>query len=1151
MANFVHLHTHTEYSLLDGLARIPKLIERVKELGMDAVAITDHGALYGVIPFYFACVNMGVKPIIGVEGYMATRSRLDKQPSLDADQYHLILLARNATGYQNLMKLVTEAHLEGYYYKPRIDWELLEKYSEGLTVLSGCLNGEISHLLLEGNSTEAEKRAKRFIQVFGKNYYFELQRHTNIPEQDTVNGGLLKLSRRLGVPVVATADLHYVKKEEAVAQDALLAIQTQKKIDDKNRLSMINSPDFYVKSPEEMASLFSDIPEAIDNTVKIAESANIEIPYGQWILPRYPLPEGKTAEEHLRDLVEERRRVRYPKQSYESSTKDKQIKERIDYELGIINEKKFATYFLIVQDFVNWAKQQGVRVGPGRGSVAGSIVSFILRITAIDPLEHNLPFERFLNPGRPTPPDIDLDFADDRRDEVIEYVTHKYGIDKVAQIITFGRMEARMAIRDVARVLGYPYAVGDRISKLIPFGPQGSHMTIERALEISPELASLYKTDEDTKRTLNLARQIEGVVRHASTHAAGVVIADKELTAYTPLQRETKGDRIITQYDMYALDLNAAEQPGQAIGLLKMDFLGLRNLTILEKALSFIKEQGGKDIDLSEIPLDDKKVFKLLSSAETTGVFQLESAGMRRLAKQLAPSRFSDIAAMVALYRPGPMQFIDEFISRKKSGKLSYPHPKLELILSETYGIAVYQEQCMQIAQILAGYDAVEADRLRLAIGKKKKTVMAKERVKFIKRATELGVEKKTAEAVFDLIERFAGYGFNKAHSVSYAMIAYQTAWMKANYPVPFMAALLTAESGNPEKVALGVGECKRMGIVVLAPDINASSVGFTLEKQRESLNGWAIRFGFSAIKNVGKAAIEEILAKREEVGKFSSLTHFCSVVDTQKVNKKVIESLIKAGALSEFGKRAALLVALEQVRAGGKSRDTNQTALFQEQENEEVKVDTLPDIPEFTQEELLALERQLIGFSLTENPLSDFVKEAARLATHKIFELASDDTGSTVKLAGVLRSVRIVLTKNGGKEMAFADFADDTGVVSLVIFPKLFANSAQVWRQDVLLVVTGKVDEREGAINILVDGVQEINAHGEEQAEGTITMRISARTKPATLFRLNQLLQTNQGDTELVLEFENGAAVKQIKLPYGVNWNPQLERKINEILGK
>lgn len=1148
-SRFTHLHVHTEFSLLDGLPKIPDLVARAAELGMDALAITDHGALYGAVHFYFAAKRAGIKPIIGVEAYFAARSRFDKQPAVDADQYHLLLLAKNQTGYKNLMKLITLAHLEGYYYKPRIDWEILQKYHEGLMATTTCMQGEIPTLLREGKSAQAQTRARDFQQLFPEDFYIELQRHLNMPELDKQNQNLLRLSRKLGIPLVATNDVHYANSQDAEAQDALLAIQTQKKLADRQRLTMINSPDFYLRSSEEMAELFADLPEAIENSQKIAKSVDHQIEAGRWILPNYPIPSQETPEEHLRQMVHERQALRYPNPSA-------QIRQRLEYELEVICQKGFATYFLIVQDFVNWAKQQKIRVGPGRGSVAGSIVAYILRITAVDPIEHKLPFERFLTPGRPTPPDIDLDFADDRRDEVIEYVTQKYGRDKVAQIITFGRMEARMAVRDVARVLGHPYAVGDRLAKLIPFGPQGFQTTFKTVLESSPELAEAYRNEPETKQIIDLASKLEGVARHASTHAAGVVIADKELTEYTPLQKETKGERIITQYDMYALDLNAASEEGEAIGLLKMDFLGLRNLTILEKTLEYVKSQRGAEIDLSEITLDDPKVFEMLAKGETTGVFQLESAGMRRLARKLGPSRFSDIAAMVALYRPGPMQFIDEFIARKNAGRVSYLHPQLAEILEETYGIAVYQEQCMQIAQILAGYTPTEADRLRLAIGKKKKSLMAKEREKFIQKSGEKKIDKKTASAVFALIERFAGYGFNKAHSVSYAMIAYQTAWAKANYPVEFMAALLTAESGNADKVSLAVSECRRTGTVVLPPDINFSSVGFTIEESEGSLSDLAVRFGLSAIKNVGTAAIESILRSRELTGEFKSLSDFCRRVDQQKVNKKVIESLIKAGAMDRFGGRAAQLAALDSIRGKAqfeaKSKAAGQAQLFGQSANVLPEADNLPDIPEFTKEELLTLERQLLGFYLTEHPYSQVLSVIGHLVSHKLFEITPEEhVGTRVKVGGVLSGTRIVTTRNGGQEMVFADLVDDTGTISLVVFPKIYASSRTVWIANQPVLVEGRVDFRADSLSVVVERVIDLKSQQLPSAELPV-IRVPKGTRPAKLVKLNEVLQANQGGQEIILEFENGngAVPRRMKLPYGVAWSKTLEAEIKNLLG-
>lgn len=1149
---FTHLHVHTQYSLLDGLSKIPELIERAKKLKMDSLAITDHGAMYGVVHFYLAAQEAGIKPIIGVEAYQAHRSRFDKQPEVDADQYHLPLLAKTTEGYRNLMKLVTHAHLEGYYYKPRLDMELLEKYHEGIIALSGCLQGEIPQLLLAGRDEEATTRAKEFLRIFEEDYYFELQKHPKIEDQNIVNEKLVKLSRKLGIPVVATNDVHYVTEQDAEAQDALLAIQTQKKIDDKDRLTLLPSTDFYLRSPQEMQDLFADYPDAIENARKIAEKCSVEIPIGNFIFPNYPLPSDKTPEEYLKALVEKNLKIRFPKAK-------KEIKDRVDYELEIICKKGFATYFLIVQDFVNWAKSQGIRVGPGRGSVAGSIVAYILRITSINPIEHNLPFERFMNPQRPSPPDIDIDLADNRRDEVIDYVSKKYGEDKVAQIITFGTLEARMAARDVARVLGFPYAIGDKIAKMIPFGPQGSRMTVDRALSMSPELEQAYKNEEETRRILDLARRIEGVARHASTHAAGVVIADKELTEYTPLQRETKGDRIITQYDMYALDLNVSEK---AIGLLKMDFLGLRNLTILEQALKFTKELTGKDIDISEIPLDDKKVFEMLSAGETTGVFQLESSGMRRLAKKLQPSRFSDIGAMVALFRPGPMQFIDEFIAGKNTpGSTRYPHPDLRAILEETYGIAVYQEQVMQVAAVLAGYTLGEADILRRAIGKKKASILRKEKGKFIKRATERGYKKEVAEKVYQLIERFAGYGFNKAHSTSYAMIAYQTAYMKANFPVPFMAALMTAESHNAEKVSLAVSECRRVGIKVLPPDINKSQVGFRIEKDDESFGGYAIRFGFSAIKNVGVAAMEAIIKTREDSGEFTSLTDFCTRVDAQKVNKKVLESLIKAGAMDGFGNRSALLAALDEIRAKAqaqaKQNSSGQAGLFDgssKTENNPAPKDKLPDIKDLTSEEKLSLEKQLLGFYLTEHPLTTALSRIGEHTTHKIFEITEEFEGQRIKIGGVVSGQRIVLTKNGNREMAFVTLEDDTGVLELVVFPKVFEKTKTVWNIRSPVIVEGKVDYREEQVSLIVDFVEvlsenDANSSKPRKSEGGRALRIPKGVSSNTLVALNSLLQENKGDEELTIIVENGATEKQIRLPYGITWSKALEQRIQNLL--
>ncbi|MBM3208689.1 DNA polymerase III subunit alpha [Candidatus Shapirobacteria bacterium] len=1151
MTDFVHLHTHSEYSLLDGLAKIPHLVGQAIGFKQKALALTDHGVMYGTIPFYLACREAGIKPIIGIEAYMAHRSRFDKQPKIDADQYHLLLLAKNTLGYKNLMRLATIGHLEGFYYKPRLDLEVLKKYSEGLVCLSACLQGEIPSLIVENRHKDAESRAHEFLEIFGKDFYLEIQEHPKIPEQAKANKGLVEISRRLGIPLVATNDIHYAEAQDAEAQDILLALQTQKKLADKDRLTMMDSPDFYLRSSEEMAALFKEQPDALKNTAAIAEKCNLEIEMNKWILPHYPLPAGETAESHLRKMVSERLSDRFPEVT-------KEIKERLSYEMDIICQKGFATYFLIVQEFANWAKQQKIRVSC-RGSAAGSLVSYVLRITSINPLEHNIPFERFLNPWRPTPPDIDLDFADDRRDEVINYVTKKYGQDKVSQIITFGKMEARMAVRDVARVLGYSYSTGDRLAKMIPFGPQGFETTTEWAMESNPELKAAYENEEETKKILDLAHRLEGVSRQASTHAAGLVIADCPLTEYVPLQWDTKREKVITQYDMYALDLNVSEQ---AIGLLKMDFLGIRNLTILGRAVEYVRSTKGKEIDLSEISLEDPRVYKLISEGETTGVFQLESAGMRRLGRQLKPSRFSDIAAMVALFRPGPMQWINEFISGKNNpAGVRYSHPALKPILEETYGIAVYQEQCLQIAVTIAGYSWGEADGLRRAIGKKKKTLMQKEKDKFIAKAIDNGYKKDDAEKIFSLIERFVGYGFNKAHSTSYAMIAYQTAWMKVNYPVEFMAAFLTAESGNADKVALGVAECRRMGIVILPPNINKSEVGFSIEAHAGSLEDCAIRFGLSAIKNVGEAAIVEIIKARQLAGEFKSLGDFFQRVDAQKVNKKVLESLIRVGGMDSFGKRAAMLAGLDKLRAQNESlqkqRAAGQASLFQEDNEAHGKIiaeDDLPKIEEFSRQELLRLEQQLLGFYLTEHPLMPLLSLLGEEVTHKLYEVSPEtiEVDQKIKVGGILSSIRIAMTKNGVSEMAFATIEDDTGKLEVVVFPRVFSATRSIWAKDQVLLVDGRLEARQGGTSLIADSAISLSTLNQDQPSFDFTVRVPRGVHAQALVKLNKLLKDSPGEKRgiLIFETENGKQ-RKLALNFGVDYNDGLEKQIKKILSE
>ncbi len=1063
--SFVHLHNHSEYSLLDGMIRVEDLAGRAKEMGMTAVALTDHGALYGAFKFFLKAKEIGVKPIIGVETYKARKSRFDRQAGPDRDQSHLILLAKNLIGYQNLLKIVTAAHLEGFYYKPRIDFDLLEKHHEGLIVLTSCLSGEIPQMLRDNQQKEAEKTLEKYIEIFGKDFYIELQRHPNMPELESLNQKLLTVSKKYGVPVVATADVHYLDADDAYAQEVLLCIQTQRAIFEKNRpMSMIDTPDYYFKSAQEMKGLFIDIPEAIDNTMKIADSINLEIPYGQWVLPHFQTPKGKSAEEYLRELVNSRlNRL--------SGYDEKQVADRIKYELDIITSKGYATYLLIVEDFVNWAKAQQIAVGPGRGSVAGSLAAYALGITDINPLEYNLPFERFLSPDRPTPPDIDVDFADIRRDEVLSYVKKKYGEDKVAQIITFGTLEARMVVRDVTRALGMSYAQGDRIAKMIPPPRQGFHVSIAGALEESSQLKFAYKTEEDVKKVLDISQRLEGLPRHASVHAAGVVISDKPLTEYVPLQKEAKEGRIVTQYDMYCLDLNAVSD-NKALGLLKIDFLGLRNLTIIEEALKFIHAASGIKIDIHEIPLNDQKTYALIAAGSTVGVFQLESGGMRRLARDLAPTKITDITAMVALYRPGPMELIPLFLDCKKNpSKVKYLHQDLKPILEETYGVLVYQEQVMEIAHKLAGYTMSEADSFRMAVGKKKKALMKKEQEKFIQGFLKNGYTKRLAEKSFEFIEKFAAYGFNKPHSASYGLIAYWTAYLKANYKVEFMTALLSAElkgiagSLREIKMAQLLEECRRMDVLVHPPDINSSGYSFQIETD-------GIRFGLSAIKNVGASAIESIIEARK-AGPFEGFADFLYRIDLRRVNKKTVESLIKAGVFAKFANRATLLYhypkLVREVAETRGGQDAGQFGLFAQGAKKQ-REDQFEHLEEYGEQELITMEKEVIGFLLSKNPLAKHQAVIDKKSTIKIGEISKDEAGKTHIIVGLVSSKKVIRTKKSNQEMAFLTLFDETGSIEVVVFSSLFTRFADSLALNQALILKGKVSEKDDRLAIIMD---------------------------------------------------------------------------------
>jgi len=1071
MADFVHLHNHSEYSLLDGLSKVRPMVERVKELGMNALAITDHGALYGAITFYKTCKELGIEPIIGCEIYIAQGSRHEKTVD-DKDYNHLILLAKDIAGYKNLLKIVSISHLEGFYYKPRTDLALLEKYNEGIICLSSCLNGYVSEPLVSGQEKEATKRLERLTEIYKDDFYLELQRHLKIEEQEKLNQKLLELSKKYGVPIVATNDNHYIRHDDAQAQEILLCIGTQTTINTPNRrLSMIDSPDFYIKSSQEMRAMFIDLPEALENTIKIAELCNLELELGHWIMPRFEVPKKLTPAEYLEQLVSKGLKRRY-------GTITAEIKERIAMELSVIIKKGYEAYFLIVADFVNWAKNKGISVGPGRGSAAGSVVSYALNITDVDPFFFNLPFERFLNPFRPSAPDIDLDFADTRRDEVIEYVTAKYGKDKVAQIITFGTMEARQAVRDAGRALGMPYAAPDRIAKMIPPGWQGHAMTIDNALHQSPELSVAYRTEPETKKLLDLAKKLEGVARHASVHAAGVVIADRPLTEYTPLQQETNGDKIITQYDMYTVGEDG-------VGLLKMDFLGLRNLTIIEETLNFVKQNQNKEVDFSKFPLDDKKTYDLLSSGETTGIFQLESPGMRRYIKELKPTSIFDLQAMVALYRPGPMANIPEFISRKHNPKLiSYPDPRLKDILKQSYGVLTYQDDVLLSAIALAGYSWLDADKLRKAVGKKIQSEMRKQEELFVAGCVANGMKRNRAREFFNLITPFAGYGFNKAHAACYATIAFRTAYLKANFPVEFMTALLTAESRGTsgpthnEKIAQAIAECRRIKVTILPPSVNHSLSDFSIEDSEK------IRFGLSAIKNVGTAAISSIIEARSS-GSFISLSDFCQRVDSQKVNKKTVESLIKAGAMDEFGKRAALLSiyqdVVEKIAKEQKQQSKNQFGLFDDEpkpSTSQYEKSFSSSIEEFSDNEKLLFEKEFLGFFLTDHPLNQQLDNLFKRTTHAIPSLSEEKEGSRIKVGGVLSTVKKILTRKTNSEMAFVTLEDNVGYsIECVVFPKIFEALRYNLVKDSIVVIEGILNFKDDEPVIIVDNLEKLAA--------------------------------------------------------------------------
>lgn len=1168
MANFVHLHTHSHYSLLDGLGKIDQLVARAKELGMPALALTDHGAMYGAIEFYKTAKSAGLKPIIGVETYLAPRRFSDKTSGEDTHPYHLVLLAKNETGYHNLLKLVSIAHLEGYYYKPRIDKEILKKHSDGLICLTSCLKGEVPRKILAKKLDSAEKLIGEYQEIFGKAHFFlELQDHPEIREQTIANDQMIKMGKRLKVPLVATNDIHYILPQDKEAHDLLICVQTGKTVDDKNRLRY--EGDFSMRTPEDIAKAFKALPEAIENTLRIAEACNIELQFGKYLLPEYPLPKSKTADKVLKEWCKKNIKERYGKETSE-------VLARLNYELDIIRKTGFASYFLIVADLVNFAKEREILVGPGRGSAAGSIVAYLLKITDLDPLKYNLLFERFLNPERISLPDIDIDFADNKRKEVIDYIRVRYGEDRVAGIITFGTMAARAAVRDVGRVLGMPYTEVDQIAKVVPGPAQGRHIPLKQSINLDPGLNRIYREDPRAKKLLDLAQRLEGTIRHASQHACAVVISKDPLTELVPLQLGQEGDiHQITQYSMY---------PIEELGLLKMDILGLANLTIIQDALEIIEAVHQQKIEIHNLPLDDNPPFQLLGKGETVGVFQLESAGMQRYIKELKPTSLEDISAMVALYRPGPIQWIDSFIRRKHGlEKVEYLHPKVEGALKDTYGIPIYQEQVMQIAKDLAGFTGPEADTLRKAIGKKIRALMREMRRKFVEGAEKNGVSPQVAEEIFTRLEDFAAYGFNRSHAAAYALIAYQTAFLKAHFPECFMAALLTSDFKDIDRVGLEIGECERMGIEVLPPDVNQSFVNFGVVKDALKEGKKQIRFGLSAIKNVGVGVAEAIVKERKQNGSYKNLADFIQRLaavnekgGVSYINKKVMEALAKAGALDFLAERNQILLNIDQILKYGsalsKSRHPLQAGLFGEAVlRQDLK---LKETPPASAKMRSAWEKELLGIYLSEHPLREIEGNLpSGTRSHTIRELDQDLEGEKVKLVGVISGLKKITTRTR-QPMVFAGLEDTTGKTEIIIFPKTLEKNQGLIANERIVQVEGRVSPKEGAIKILVDKIEEfkgkkakeeeleeIELEPEPKEEDPALGKVESDEGPAYLIELpprptrsllleiKKVLENHLGDVPVVLKIPEAGSFTRVSTKTKVSPSRELDQAIKAIL--
>lgn len=1193
-SDYVHLHNHTQYSLLDGLTKVPELIEYVKDSGMQAVAITDHGTLSGAIEFYKEANSAGIKPIIGMEAYIAARTLYDKEPGKDKPNSHLILLATNQAGYQNLMALSTIANLEGFYYKPRIDKELLAKHNEGLICLSGCASGEIGDALRQGQYAQAKEIAKWYKKAFGDRYYFEIQDHghpdhpNHWPVQKGINEQLIKLSKELKIPCVVTCDAHYLKHEDQEAHEILLCVQTNSYLADEKRMSL-KEFDLHVNKPQDLIDRWGkDHPDFITNSRKIADSCDLSIELGKILIPKFPVPKGETERSYLEKSLYRGLAWRYGGMSEDETsnlsiaeakkTLPEHVVERAEYELSVIGHMGFNGYFLIIADFMKWGKNQGIVFGPGRGSAASSIIAYALRITEIDPLAYDLLFERFLNPDRISMPDVDIDIQDTRREEVIQYCIEKYGKDRVANIVTFGRMAARNAVRDVSRVLQVPYIEADRLAKMIPPPVQGRHIPLKTSLKNDQDLKREYETNPTAKTVFDLAIQLEGTIRSHGVHAAGVVIAPEDIVYYTPLELAQKGV-VATQYSM---------GPIEQLGLLKMDFLGLSNLTIINNALRIIKRVYDVEIDINNVPLDDQKTLELFQRGDTTGVFQFESAGMKRYLKELKPTEFDDLIAMNALYRPGPMQFIDDFIDRKHGRKkVVFDHPGFKAALENTYGVLVYQEQFMQISKDMCGFTGGQADTLRKAIGKKQRETMAKMQTAFIEGMIEHSkVKRDFAEKFWAQLEAFADYCFNKVHSACYATIAYQTAYLKAHYPSAFMAALMTSDFDNTDRLAIEIVECKHMGITVLPPDVNESFVEFAVVPETNQ-----IRFGMAAIKNVGTGAVEEILQARNE-GEFNSLEDFLSRVSGKVVNRKTMESLIKAGAFERFGKRNVLLHNLDSLLAYAqriqRQAISGQTDIFGNSDDVEAAHPTLelqePAQPVDTREQLL-WERELLGLYLSQHPLELFETILSE-QTVPLNSITAEHDNKAVNIGGAITDVREITTKNGQK-MAFVKLEDLTGETEAILFPNSYQQTLGLWVLDRVVLIRGKVNARDkngdasGEVKVMVDDAREITieqatayqATGKKakvpkprqskvpktpqaksnrasEASQRIYIRLSSTNDESVLLTLKQTLDSHKGNTEVVLVLGEASGKQAIKLPGGIDRESEGLNLLEKLVG-